>query len=242
MRHYLITPWNVDNLDLDWLMARKRLFEKFCLPSVLSQTNTNFEWILVADARTPDSFKVVLDAYPATVLYADFDLTNIKRAHTPHRRGIRIEEAVRAPLREYLKDVDADYIITTRLDNDDAIATDHIDKIQRYARQMKANGLPFWLNLQRGYKWCGGNVYPIGALHNPFVSMVETPADPLTAYRCCHKVIYKHGRVEQVREGEPTWMQVIHGANLLNKLMRYKGEMPFSNVSNIFKIKEESCS
>jgi hypothetical protein len=236
LKHYLITPWNVDNLNMDWLLERKRLFEKFCLPSVLSQTNTNFEWLLMADARTPDEFRVVLDAYPATVLYVNFDLTNINKATTKQKRGIRIEESIRAPLTEYLKGVTEDYIITTRLDSDDAISTDHIDKIQRYAKQMKASGLPFWLNLQRGLKWCGGNVYPIGALHNPFVSMVETPEDPLTAYRCCHKVIYKHARVEQVREGHPTWMQVIHGGNLLNKLMRYRGEKPFNAVRNDFKI------
>jgi hypothetical protein len=236
MKHYLITPWNVDNINLDWLLGRKRLFEKFCLPSVMSQTNKNFEWVLVADVHTPDSFKAVLDAYPATVLYADFDLTNINLAATKHKRGIRIEESIAAPLREYLKDVDTDYIITTRLDNDDAISTNHIDKIQRLAEQLKANGMPFWLNLQRGYKWCGGNVYPIGALHNPFVSMVEEQGELLTAYRCCHKVIYNFARIEQVREGHPTWMQVIHGGNLLNKLMRYRGEAPFSTVKDLFKI------
>jgi hypothetical protein len=238
MKHYLITPWNVDMVDLEWLKARQILFEKFTLPSVLSQTNKNFEWIIVSDHRTPDSFRKVLDSYPATVLYADFDLTNIKLAQTSHRRGVRLEESIAAPLREYLKDVDTDYIITSRLDNDDAISVDHVDKVQRFARERKCDGMPFWLNMQRGYKWCSGNVYPIGALQNPFISMVEEQGELLTAYRCSHKVVHKHARMEQVREGHPTWMQVIHGANLLNKLMRYRGEMPFSNVRDIFKIKE----
>ncbi len=236
MKHYLITPWNVDMLNLEWLKARQKLFEKFTLPSVMSQTNTNFEWVLISDAHTPDEFKAVLDAYPATVMYVDIDHPGLRRARTDQGRGIRLEEAIREPLKEYLKDVDADYIITSRLDNDDAIATDHIDKIQRHAKLLKGKGMPFWLNLQRGLKWCGGNVYPIGALHNPFVSMVEEQGDMLTAYRCCHKVIFKHGRVEQVREGNPTWMQVIHGANLVNKLMRYRGEKPFDTVSGEFNI------
>lgn len=226
-------------VDLEWLKARQKLFEKFCLPSVLSQINKNFEWVFVVDSHTPDSFKSVLDSYPAIVLYADFDPIPIER--TKHKRAIRLEEAVAAPLRDYLKTKDTDYIITSRLDNDDAISIDHIDKIQRYTKKLKREGMPFWLNLQRGFKWCGGNVYPIGALQNPFISMVESQGEELlTAYRCSHKVANKHARLVQVREGNPTWMQVIHGGNLLNKLMRYRGEMSFSTVQDIFKIEGES--
>ena len=59
-------------LDPEWLKGRQTLFEKFCLPSVLSQTNKDFEWILVADERTPEEFKKVIEAYPATVVYGDF--------------------------------------------------------------------------------------------------------------------------------------------------------------------------
>ena len=236
MKHYLVTPWNVGMTDLEWLKSRQVLFERFCLPSVISQTNQNFEWVIVSDSKTPDSFRQVLDAYPATVLYADFacDFSSLK---TKTIKAVRLEEAIADPLREYLKHCDADYIITSRLDNDDAISVDHIEKIQKFAKERKGSGMPFWLNLQRGYKWCGGKVYPIGALYNPFISMVEKPGELLTAYRCSHKVAFKHARVEQIREGHPTWLQVIHGKNLLNKLMRYRGEAPFSTVEHLFNIK-----
>jgi len=73
MKHYLITEWNVDMLDMEWLTSRQKLFEKFTLPSVMAQNTDEFEWILVSDARTPDEFKRVLDSYPATVFYFDFD-------------------------------------------------------------------------------------------------------------------------------------------------------------------------
>ena len=224
-------------LDMDWLIARQKLFEKFCLPSVLSQTNKDFEWILVSDSRTPDSFKKVLDSYPATVLYADIGEGSLAAKNT-HRRAIKLEEAVAEPIRGYLETKDADYVVTTRLDNDDAISTNHIDKIQYYVRDTW-RGKPFWFNLIRGYKWCGGNVYPIGALQNPFISFVEPKGALLTAYQCCHQLAPQSGYpVVQIREGNPTWMQVIHGGNLMNKLMRYRGEVPFSTVSHLFKIKE----
>ena len=244
MKHCLITPWNVDMFDIEWLTARQKLFEKFTLPSVLSQTNKDFEWVLVSDSRTPDSFKTILDAYPATVLYEDFEgylpvpKKGVLRPKNRFHRALQLEVAVAKPLKEYLETKDADYIITTRLDNDDAISTNHIDKIQHYVRYTW-RGKPFWINLVRGYKWCSGNVYPIGALQNPFISFVEPQGNLLTAYQCCHQMAPQSGfPVIQVREGEPTWMQVIHGANLMNKLMRYRGEMEFSNVSDKFKIKE----
>lgn len=225
-------------LDLDWLVARQKLFEKFCLPSVMSQTNKDFEWIFVSDTRTPDSFKKVLDAYPATVLYADVG-EGLKTTRTKQLRAIQLEEAVATPLKEYLDSKDVGLVITTRLDSDDAISTNHIDKIQTFANIYKGRGR-FWLNLQRGLKWCGGNVYPIGALQNPFISFIEPQGDLFTAYQCCHMLAPKSGfPVIQVREGQPTWMQVIHGGNLMNKLMRYRGEQPFSNVSSMFKIKDD---
>ncbi len=237
MKHYLITPWNLDMLDVEWLKERQKLFEKFCLPSVLSQTNKDFEWILVSDSRTPDEFKKVLDAYPATVLYSDTG--SLPKTKNDFTRAIQLEEAVAVPLRSYLENKGDGDIMTTRLDNDDTISTEHIDRLQGYYAQYTGRNDRFWLNLVRGYKWCSGNVYPIGALQNPFISFVEPQGELLTVYQCCHQLAPKSGYpVVQVREGQPTWMQVIHGGNLLNKLMRYRGEQPFSNVSNLFKIKE----
>ena len=237
MKHFLITPWNLDMLDMDWLIARQKLFEKFCLPSVLSQTNKDFEWILVSDSRTPDEFKKVLDSYSATVLYSDVG-EGLPKTKNDFFRAIQLEEAVAVPLRSYLETKGEGDIMTTRLDNDDAISIDHIDRIQGYQAQYSRNQDQYWLNMVRGYKWCSGNVYPIGALHNPFISFVEPQGTLLTAYQCCHHLAPKSGHpVMYVREGEPTWMQVIHGGNLMNKLMRYRGEMPFANVSKQFKIK-----
>lgn len=244
MKHCLITPWNIDNLDPEWLKGRQTLFEKFCLPSVLSQTNKDFEWILVADERTPEEFKKVIEAYPATVVYGDFtDMKvpkkGVKRPKNRFHRALQLEVAVAPPIKEYLESKDEDYIITTRLDSDDAISTNHIDKVWRCIRDNRSQHERFWLNLTRGYKWCSGNVYPIGALQNPFISFVEPQGELLTTYQCCHQLAPKSGfPVVNVREGHPTWMQVIHGGNLMNKLMRYRGEMPFENVKRYFTIKE----
>ncbi len=257
MKHYLITEWNVDMIDLEWLTERQVLFEKFTYPSVMSQINKDFTWVLVSDARTPDSFKKVLESYDAEVLYFNFDNYNWQapkypdhgKAYMPSyqimQRSIDLEYISR-PIIDYIGDQDTDFIITSRLDNDDAISVDHIDRINTAAKLLWSEGCidqhynagdRFWLNFTRGYKWCSENVYPVNSLHSPFISFVESPVDMKTTYQACHTTANdtKYPLVN-IKQGQPTWMQVIHGKNLVNKLMRYAGEKPFEEVTDRFKI------
>jgi hypothetical protein len=249
MKHYLVTPWNMDMLDVEWMTERHTLFEEVCLPSVMSQKNKDFEWLLIADERTPKSFKKRLEAYPATILYSKFDCdsvfasipkeSRVKLLDSPLlQRAIGLECSTAVPLRKYIGKQDTDYIITSRLDSDDAISIDHIDKIQKHAK-LQYNGKRFWLNLVRGLKLCRGNVYPINAQANPFISFVEPPHKVRTAYCVSHGQAPKSEYpLSQVREGTPTWLQNIHGGNLVNKLMRHHGKKPFSTVSKYFKLKD----
>lgn len=239
--HKLITQWNCDLYDLDWLKRRQKLFERFTLPSIKAQTCKNFEWILVSDSRTPDEFKAVLDSYPATVLYHDFENYIWK---TPSLDGLSERMQLSTRL-EYIGDIVAayigkrneDYIITSRCDNDDALSIDHIDKIQRHANRLwnVKERRKFWLSLIRGYRWCNDKVYPINSIRSPFVSFIESPEDLKTCYQCCHTIIDRSGYpIEGIREGLGDWLQVVHGENLLNRLKRYRGEMPAKNISGRF--------
>ena len=42
--------------DLNWLKHRYYLFETFCFPSILSQTNKNFKWLVFFDKDTPSEY------------------------------------------------------------------------------------------------------------------------------------------------------------------------------------------
>jgi len=249
MKHYLITEWNVDMIDMEWLTARQKLFEKITLPSVRAQTNKDFEWILVSDSRTPDEFKAVLDSYPATVFYFNFENhdwespvfmgsgTQTQAKKTIMQRSIDLEY-ISKPLRDYIGTLDTDYVITSRLDNDDGISIDHIDRIQQAAKQ-NWSGDRFWLNLVRGLKYNHGDVFPVNSPHSPFISFVEPPHGLLTTYQVCHTEAKKtEYPVVQVRKGLPTWLQVVHGGNLLNRMKRFKGRASFSTVAERFKIND----
>ncbi len=43
--------------DDAWMQHRFRMFEDFCYPSVRAQTNTNFTWLVLFDASTPEKYK-----------------------------------------------------------------------------------------------------------------------------------------------------------------------------------------
>ncbi len=73
LQHFILTRFNIllwykakDGRKVrttKWLEHRFLLFEKYCLPSIKSQTCQDFEWIVLFDSKTPDSFKERIDRY-----------------------------------------------------------------------------------------------------------------------------------------------------------------------------------
>lgn len=231
MKHYLVTLWNVDLYDLGWLQRRQKVFEKFTLRSVEGQEVKNFEWLFISDARTPDSFKNVLERYPARVHYHDFENYEWKY---PKIKGLeeKMELAVRI---ETIPDVigaaigkqDTDYIITSRLDNDDIIAREHMRRIQSHAAEawQTESARKFWLTLVRGFRLKEDKIYPFNSKASSFLSFVEDPENLETCYRSVHTLAANGERpLKIIRRGEPTWAEVIHGENVMNRVKRWKGE------------------
>jgi hypothetical protein len=213
-QHYLITRWNLGNCDLDWLENRRVVFEKYCLPSVESQTNKNFTWFLLSDIRTPDKFKQILDRYPAKIIYVDFK-SNLCGVEDKMEKALELENIkIELPVPE------TDYVITSRLDNDDVIRMDYIDLIQKKAKQ-NWKGNNFWINYNVGYKLYKGNIFIVESKSNPFVSFVEKTESPLLTV---HQV--PHGKTQTTPyrsilvEEDPIWLQVVHGSNIMNKVTR----------------------
>src|SRR6185295_9702800 len=67
--HFLITRFNLKNKDWDltknkeallddsWMDERIHLFETYCLPSVVNQSNSNFKWLLFFDETTTEKYR-----------------------------------------------------------------------------------------------------------------------------------------------------------------------------------------
>jgi hypothetical protein len=208
--HILLTRFNVRvrarwsraGADPAWLANRFDLFERYCLPTVRSQTATDFRWLIYFDASTSEEH---LDRARAA-------LRGIEQASIVLIDAFD-REAWLPPILEAISP-GAERVITTRLDNDDALHPDFLRTIQRAAQSASR---PMFLNLTRGYTLRDNRLYEVRDRSNAFLSLVESNADIETVWVKPHTEATSFAPVQQV-DAPPSWLQVIHGANVSNRV------------------------
>jgi hypothetical protein len=207
--HVLLTRFNVRvgygaaawrGADEDWLETRLALFDAFCYPSVRAQT-ARFRWLVFVDAETPEPFRRRLESYDgATVVYVSGRLADE-----------RIAEAVVEHV-----ELDAPHLITTRLDNDDAIGDTYLERVQRAFRGQELE----FVNLPLGYEWHAGRLYHRVSRSNTFISLVErvprSGERPRTVHCAPHTDLRSVAPIRQV-VAPPLWLVTIHGGNAANR-------------------------
>ena len=211
--HFILTKFNVRTFqdsrlgcDPAWLEKRFELFEQFCYPSVRSQSNQNFKWLVFFDVDTPKLFKqkiAELSKWQNFVpLYLDFPL--------PYGE---FSDAAREVVREIVTD-DCEYLITTWLDNDDSICIDYVHMIQDNFSQQEAETINFIL----GYQLSNGKAYIDFEISNHFISLIEkyNPNSFKTCLYKPHKQLYKICHSSQQILCKPSWIEVVHSSNYMN--------------------------
>jgi len=214
VKHFIITRFNLRSLDpssakmIDesYLAQRLDLFERFCLPTIRSQTLQDFKWLVLFADDTPAPVKARIEAYGA-------DWPNFVPVYLPRGSGT-VGPLVVGP---YL-DGSPQTLVTTRLDNDDGLARDYIEKVRRYETSHERLVLHFPV----GYVWHNERIYLDRQEHNAFTTLIEPlPAgngtEFNTIYKGSHSDIERLGRLVNI-DDEPAWLQVIHGGNLENYL------------------------
>lgn len=210
--HLLITKFNTRSFptgskgcDPEWLDYRFKLFDQFCYPSVKSQSSQNFRWLVLFDSQTPDEFKKRVDAYAAdfknfTPLYLDFLL--------PYGT---FPEDLRKLVSQY---IDSSYLITTWLDNDDAISKNYIQMIQDNF-DFQENEV---INFVAGYQLYQGKLYLDYEVITHFVSLVERYDEKSfgTVLAKDHNFLLRICGSTRNILCEPSWMEVLHGSNVTN--------------------------
>jgi FkbM family methyltransferase len=222
--HFVITRFNIpaEGWDVDknkqpvnndsWLTSRIELFEQFCFPSLKNQTNKNFKWLVFFDPNSPQFLKDKITEWCAACsiffpLYA-----------------VNYDQFIEYELGEKVQTIassESKYILTTRIDNDDAFHENAIDTIQRqfipgkeYIIELRTGISLDILNniaLKRNYK------------SNPFITLVEENNKQLLL-----KTVMAEGHPKwieivsfKVVQGKPMWIQVIHDKNVSNALKGY---------------------
>lgn len=211
-QHFVLTVFNVDDLtgpkselklNISWLKHRFKLFDQFCYPSVRAQSNQNFKWILLFDINTPDIFKGRISKYS--------EWENFIPVYISKRNPNSFLEVIL----HYLTD-ETEYLITTRLDNDDAIFKDFVEILQNYFDRQKLQ----FLNFTNGYIWRNNEIYLFKQPSNSFASLIEKIDD--FSFRTVftgegHHKLYKVGPVKEINT-KPAWIQVIHTKNRANRV------------------------
>lgn len=204
--HYIITRFNIHEpswraVDLNnqpicndaWLQHRFKLFERYCLPSVMRQTNQNFKWVILLHHKTKDRWRKLINQYIGCYSAIYLGLHWLRE------------------LQNYLRDeVQSHWIITTRLDNDDVIYPNYIENIQAlYTPETQ------FITAANGYQLYRNRIYTHVDAYGPFASYVE----PHTA--CSSVYFTPHGMrmlnlAPVTHTFPPSYLQIIHDRNYLN--------------------------
>ena len=232
--HFIITQFNLRNFPLshnneytrwvEWTRSRIDIFRTFCLPSVLNQSCNSFAWLLFFDEATPEEFSDFLDEMRShdciSICYSNglegFDSTYPGEILKRTERG-------------------KDWVITTRLDNDDCLHKNAVEIIQEnFVEKHK-----YLISLASGYILNTEDLtlshyfYPM----SPFISLVESVSTEIsgvferghTKWDALRLFITKELWYEYFERAKrksrfilkkPYWIQLVHGKNVSNSFYR----------------------
>jgi len=207
--HYLLTRFSaVFSADVpaqeEWLRYRLGFFVDACWSSVRSQQGADFTWLVLFDDRCSDDFRADVEA----LAEGTFTPVWSHERWTPSIFGRAIAE--RSPA-----DSASAWLLTTRLDSDDAIARDFMVAAQHEFAPMEGLFVDFPRGIQIDRS---GATYLYDQLSSPFLTLVErrrAETTPRTVYAARHARAREWGPLREV-SAPPMWVQVIHGTNLLN--------------------------
>jgi hypothetical protein len=207
----------------DWLRHRFQLFEDLCYPSLRGQSNQDFRWVVLLDEGTPAEFRARIARFA--------EWSNFVPHYTDQIMSVESFAAMRKDLIMRYVD-DSRFLITSTLDNDDALHRDYIGTVQQ---QFSGQSYEF-INFADGYALdhTRERLYHKHDRTSPFVSLIERTEAATTVWLASHRELHRYGPVRQV-EGTPMWIQVIHGRNAVNTLDMFR-RVPVAAVENNFAV------
>lgn len=205
--HVLLTRFNLPTNGVEglirardgWLRERVALFECYCAPSVHSQTCQNFRWIVYFDPDSPGWLR-------------DWISAHAPGRFTPVFRSSVSSDDVVADIRT-LFGSDASVLVTSNLDNDDALALDFVERVQSAAPQVDRTAV----YVAHGLIKSRHRIYLRRDQRNAFCSVVESWDSPSTCWCDWHNLLGKSMQVLELTEA-PGWLQVVHGRNVSNRV------------------------
>ena len=229
--HYVITRFNIPSSgwqhdknnkivrDEAWYEKRIALFEQFTLPSLINQTCKNFVWLVYFDPKSPEMLKDKIKQWQNECI-------TFRPCYSDDYDKWQFQE-----MSDYIKaeKVQSEYIITTRIDNDDAFRNSAIEEIQN-SFVPRDNTI---IDLPNGYCYNTNTCFfsKNTIISSPFVSYIEAYNKPHidTVYREGHPA-WKD-KADFISIKQRLWFQVIHDSNIANS---QHGRICYNPESELF--------
>jgi hypothetical protein len=198
--HVIVTRYNLglyDNSYLQrpkqsadmWMRHRAGLFRRYCVPSVCAQRCQNFLWLVLFDLKTSQvELQTAIQDTPCCLLCSTGKFLPTLRNW--------LHERVQTP-----------WIITTRLDNDDALHTDFVHDIQQ-AFRAKKEVLCFPAGWLLTDEYTGQLRWP----SNPFSSLIEQTGELVSVYCIAHPQLKQKYPYRELPHGR--WARIVHKDNI----------------------------
>lgn len=222
MNHFILTRFNLklwwkedknhqSIQTKEWLEERFRLFETYTWPSIKAQTCQDFKWICLFDKDTPEIYKERIQR-----LQQEYD------SFLPYYCGEKETKLFQSYFRHLVyknADKSQNELLTTYLDNDDALHKDFIKDIQTRAKNLKFNTI---ISFQYGIQYYEemNIAVRIPYKNNHFLTYYERLTEQIkTVWGFWHFSIFKypHIAIELINnKHNPNWIETIHQGNIDN--------------------------
>ncbi len=209
-KHIILTRFNLQyTLDSDlhlqtaWLDERFRLFEQYCLPSIMGQTDLQFTWVVLSSNQTPDLYKRRLSNFALRY-------PNIQIEYCAYYEDVNV--LYKAMGDKYVED--NDFLLSTRIDSDDMLAANFVCALQTYVQShLSAEAIITFTN---GVQWFEKEnmVFAIACSKNHFLSFLESRHNIRTCLGIDHTKVPEN---QLIRLNEKAmWCEIVHGNNICN--------------------------
>ncbi len=228
--HYLVTRFNIPvnnwekdktghpTLDDHWMQHRISLFKKYCIPTIASQLEKKFLWIVYCDVNTNSVYRQQIEDAVSVIPAAMI-------------RTVADPAEMLSDLRHLISNATTPYVITSRLDNDDGLGKNYIRTVGEHFKESDK----LLLNPE------GGILYDTrekvmtqmkNSQRNHYTSLIEetkSPGELLTVLGFPHDNPPDDVQIENI-PGQYYWLKIIHERNVKSQI---KGK-PFFNMNNHF--------
>ena len=223
-KHYIITRFNLINESAysvspeyvnsdEFLSARFSLFETFCFPSVSKQSNSNFTWFVLFNDQLPEKWRNKLDKYKEQ--FPSFEARFMSAEETKSTNWHSTLN--RFTIKELNNSKDkSEFILTTRIDNDDAFHLSFIDSVQQYFLQHQEEMLINYtdgLQYMPQYNVLKNTTYP----KSHFGTLIEKNDSSIrTVLSFSHTEPPNSIKSVYFKTKKRMWLEVVHSTNVIN--------------------------